>query len=192
MNLYLRLIWTLLYATSQRYLSVADMMEAPSRLPMIALPGDIDLNFHINNGRLATLFDLGLIQLLGRGRMLRMLVENRIAPLIGGAVLKYRHPVGLFSRFVIETKLLGWDDKWFYCRHRLKLKDDRVAVSAISRCCLVQRGQTVRPADFTARLGFDTACPDPSALGSLFDGVNYAMDSDTAIRHTSFTLSNAA
>jgi acyl-CoA thioesterase FadM len=192
MNLYVRLIWALLHAALAKHLSIFDAMHRPPRLPMIALPNDIDLNWHVNNGRLATLFDLGMMNLLARGGMLKILLKNRMVPTVGGAVFKYRHPVNIFARFVIETKLLCWDQKWFYCNHRLILKGGRTAVAAISRCCLVRRGRTVRPADFMAQLAFEGPSPDPSGVAGLFDQVNDAIDAGIPFRSRGLIVSDAA
>jgi len=178
MNLYFRLTWILLLAVLRRRVSVSEAMMKPPRLRLVSLPNDIDLNFHVNNGRLATLLvDFGMLYLFGRGRVLGQLISGGTAPVVGGTVIRYRHPVGLFARFEVETRLLCWDQKWFYCKHLLILGRDKVAVSAITRTCLVRKGGSVIPADFLARLDHDAPSPDPAAVAQLFDSANRAFDS---------------
>ena len=60
MNLYLRLIWTLLRCWRLPSLNINSELERRFRV----LPNDIDINAHINNGRYLTILDLMLVEYL--------------------------------------------------------------------------------------------------------------------------------
>ena len=84
------------------------------RLRMRVLPNDIDINFHLNNARYLALMDYARTHLLARTRLLEHIIRARYQPLLGAAWVTYRRSLPLFARFTIGTRLVCWDDRWFY------------------------------------------------------------------------------
>jgi acyl-CoA thioesterase FadM len=128
MNLWFRLIWMLLTA---RLRGPVQLFE-PSRLRLRVLPNDLDLNGHVNNGRYFTLADLGRLDFIMRTGAARVAIANRAFPLIGDAVAKFRKDLKLFQRYELQSRLIGWDDKWTYMEHRF-VRGGRVAGMVIIR-----------------------------------------------------------
>jgi acyl-CoA thioesterase FadM len=128
MNLWFRLIWMLLTA---RLRGPVQLFE-PSRLRLRVLPNDLDLNGHVNNGRYFTLADLGRLDFIIRTGAARVAIANRAFPLIGDAVAKFRKDLQLFQRYDLQSRLIGWDDKWTYMEHRF-VRGGRVAGIVIIR-----------------------------------------------------------
>jgi acyl-ACP thioesterase len=56
MNLYLRLLWTLLRAPFKPRIVLGDTIELKLRV----WPNDLDVNGHMNNGRYMTITDLAI------------------------------------------------------------------------------------------------------------------------------------
>jgi acyl-CoA thioesterase FadM len=84
------------------------------RVRMRVLPNDIDLNFHLNNARYLSLMDYARTHLLARTKLLEHILRSRWTPLVGAAWVTYRRSLPLFARFEIASRMVCWDDRWFY------------------------------------------------------------------------------
>lgn len=116
MNLWLRLLWLILCTPFRARLRLPD---DASTLNMRVMPNDLDTNFHMNNGRFFTIMDLGRMDLLFRGGATwRIIRERHWAPIMGAAMMRFRQPLSLWQRFTLETRLLCWDQQWFYIEQR--------------------------------------------------------------------------
>ncbi|NDW54751.1 acyl-CoA thioesterase [Aliiroseovarius sp. PrR006] len=87
-------------------------------------PWDIDLWRELNNGRTLTMYDLGRIPLAGRTGLSRALIKNRWGLTMAGASVRYRKRIRTFARFEMRSRLVGWDDKFFYVEQTMWLEDD--------------------------------------------------------------------
>ncbi len=77
-------------------------------------PNDIDLNLHLNNARYLSLMDYGRMHLLARTRLLDHIIRSRWTPLVGAVWMTYRRSLPLFAPFMLTSRLVCWDDRWFY------------------------------------------------------------------------------
>lgn len=144
MNLWFRLIWMVLTARLRGKVQLFDT----SVLRMRVMPNDLDLNGHVNNGRYFTLADLGRLDFVIRTGAARVAIANRAFPLIGDAVAKFRKDLKLFQRYDLQSRLLGWDDKWFFMEQRFVRGDDTWTTP--------HRGRTPFPKN---TVGWARACP---------------------------------
>lgn len=83
-------------------------------LRLRVLPNDIDLNLHMNNARYLSIMDYGRTHLLARTRLLEHIVRLRWQPLVGAVWITYRRSLPLFSVYELTSRLVCWDDRWFY------------------------------------------------------------------------------
>ena len=118
-----------------------------SRRHFRVMPGDLDYNVHMNNARYLALMDLGRIDLILRTGMWRAMWRNHWQAVLAGSLVRYRRPLKPFQKFTLTSKLIGWDEKWFYIEHR-------VDAAGVLACRSVVRG---------AFLGADGIVP-PSRL----------------------------
>ena len=98
------------------------------RLRMRVLPNDIDINLHMNNARYLNIMDYGRIHLLARTGLLEHIIHSRWKPLVGAAWLTYRRSLPLFSAFTLSSRLVCWDDRWFYIEQTFTGKEGLAAV----------------------------------------------------------------
>jgi acyl-CoA thioesterase FadM len=84
------------------------------RLRMRVLPNDIDLNLHMNNARYLNIMDYARTHLLARTRLLEHIIRSRWQPLVGAIWMTYRRPLPLFTAFDLTSRMVCWDDRWFY------------------------------------------------------------------------------
>jgi acyl-CoA thioesterase FadM len=119
------------------------------------LPHDCDLNFHLNAGRYVSFMDVARIELIGRMRLLIRLLRLGWRPMMGGAVVRFRRSVQPFERFTIKTRLIGWDEKWFYVEHVVEKRGGIFCAVGHMRTAIVSKGGSVRPAEVWALVGFE-------------------------------------
>lgn len=116
-----------------------------SRVRFTVLPNDCDLNFHLNAGRYFSFMDIARIELLARMRVLRPVIKRGWRPIVGGGVVRYRRSIQPFERFAIRSRVLGWDEKWFYIEHILERGDGSLAAIGTVRTLLRGDGRNVEP-----------------------------------------------
>jgi len=113
-NLYLRLIRLLLWLPFVRPRSLLE----PGRIRFRVLPNDCDINFHLNNGRYLTFMDLGRVHLIAQIGFLGRLVRRRWVPVLSAAEMNFIRPLNPLQRFELVTRILTWDEKYFYIEQR--------------------------------------------------------------------------
>src|SRR5690554_674971 len=129
MNLMLRLIWILLKRARVPRTNPLQKLRVRSR----ALPNDLDLNMHVNNGRYLSFADLGRVDWFVRSGCLQVARKEKAIPVIGDATARFIRQLKAFDRFYIETRLLGWNEKWAYLEHRILDQHDRLAAIVVIR-----------------------------------------------------------
>ena len=161
MNLWFRLIIICLgYIYDRRKLDPL----GSSKLEFRVWPFDLDLNAHMNNGRYLSIMDLGRLDLIVRLGMIKKVVKSKWMPVLGSATIRYRQPLKPFQKFKLKTRVIWWDDKWFYMEQRFIIIDDKdpdknglVAAIAFVKGSFYDRKakQTVPTRDLTALMGIE-------------------------------------
>lgn len=154
MNLWFRLIWMLL---TVRWRSRAAVLDTTS-LRMTVLPNDLDFNGHVNNGRYLTLADVARMDYVLRTGAARAALAMRARPIVGDAVAKFRRDLRPFQRYAIETRMLGWDQKWSFLEHRF-VRRGRVLGVVVIRGLFVAPGGPVTSEQLAKALGVDPVSP---------------------------------
>ncbi|HET7275981.1 MAG TPA: thioesterase family protein [Longimicrobiaceae bacterium] len=108
------------------------------------LPNDLDINFHMNNGRYLSLMDLGRLDLMMRIGVMRQLFRCKWRPVIGSLSIRFRRSLSPFQRYEIHTRLLCWDDKWMYLEQRFMAGGEMAAIALVKGLFLQPNG-TVPP-----------------------------------------------
>lgn len=110
------------------------------RLKMRVWPNDIDLNLHLNNARYLNLMDFGRTHLLARTRLLSHILRARWKPLVGAVWITYRRSLPVFSAFTLSSRLVCWDERWFYIEQTFAVRESRVAVGWVKGILRDARG----------------------------------------------------
>ena len=109
-------------------------------------PNDLDIYGHMNNGRYLTLMDLGRADWIWRTGLGRVARIYRWKPLVAASKIRYRKSLMLFQRFSLHTRIIGWDQKWFYLEQVFK-KGERVVASASVRGLFRGLHGNIKPAE---------------------------------------------
>jgi acyl-CoA thioesterase FadM len=96
-----------------------------SRLEFKVWPFDLDLNMHMNNGRYLSIMDLGRMDLIVRFGIMKQVLKNKWSPILASATIRYRKSLNPFQKFRLETRVVWWDEKWFYMEQRFVTIDEK-------------------------------------------------------------------
>ena len=138
MHLLLRTLWILLRARRRPPLGVWET----SSLPLRALPTDVDIAWHINNGQYFGLFDLGRFDLMARAGLFSEFRGKGWTPVVQAEQIAFRRSVTLGRAFSVETRCLGMDERAIWFEQRIVVDGD-VAVHAF--ICTRLRAADGRP-----------------------------------------------
>lgn len=160
MVLLFRMAVTLLTARFRPRLGPLD----ESVLRFRVMPNDIDINRHMNNGRYLTMMDLGRGDLISRNGILGVILKQHWYPLVGSASVRFLRSLDPFQVYELRTRLLCWDEKWFYIEHRFQRGQDLVAVAWIQGLFRGKNGN-VTPREVLERTGVQIESPPiPAAI----------------------------
>jgi acyl-CoA thioesterase FadM len=146
MNLYLRLLYTIIVSWRR-----GGQLGEEQVLRFRTWPHDLDLNFHMNNGRYLTLMDLGRVQLMLRLGFGGKILRSGWMPVIGSVHMRYRRSLAPFRAFELRTRILAWDEKWFYLEQRFFDREDLLATGLV-KGLFRRKGGTVPTAELLAGL----------------------------------------
>jgi acyl-CoA thioesterase FadM len=154
MNLIFRMLWVILMSKFRERLEVGNFVSV---LNLHVLPNDIDINFHMNNGRYLTICDLNRIDVFARSGLLKAMFKRNWIPVIAEHTMTYKKPLNIFERYEVKLEVLRWDEKFFYMTHTFKV-GERVVAEGTSKGCVYARGKgVVSPADAIAAVEQDRA-----------------------------------
>ena len=178
MNLFFRLICIILHALYRQKLHFLETGIVTFRV----LPFDLDINRHMTNSRYLSMMDLGRTDLLIRTGLARLTWKMKWGSVLGAATIRWRRGLELFQKFEIHTRVIGWDEKWFYLDQKVVTKEHVIAhgiVKAIfvSRNGSIPAGELV---DMLGKKGIHTPSPE------LPDAVKHWKDSEDAMRQDGY------
>lgn len=145
MIVFLRTLLLLRWGWRRR--SRLDLLDI-GRLRMRALPTDIDVLGHINNGIYLTLMDLGRFDLMLRAGVWQRMSAAGVYPVARSSTIAHRVSIRLWQRYTLETRIVGWDDRSVFIEQRFILRG-QIAARGWVRASFIRKGEGPVP---TARL----------------------------------------
>lgn len=135
-------------------------------ITMHVWPNDIDLNLHMNNGRYLAVMDYARTHLLARAGLLEHIVRSRWQPLVGAVWMTYRRSLALFAKFTVASRLVCWDERWFYIEQTFMGREGLVAVGWVKGLLRDARGN-VEPQSVLSRVAPGVVSPPlPEAVAT--------------------------
>lgn len=148
MNLYLRLLYVLVVSVFRPRLPAG---KTTSELTLFTLPNDLDINFHVNNGRYLTLCDLSRVDLFLRSGLGRVMISRGWMPIIAEHTMTYRKPLGAFRRFKATMHLTHWDEKYFFMTHIFSI-NEKIIAEGTSKGVVRGKGGVIAPEEVIAAI----------------------------------------
>ena len=166
MNLFFRMV----IVSAGAFFRSKLMLEDKGRISLRVLPNDLDLNFHMNNGRFLSVMDLGRVDLIIRMGMLRTLSKNGWDPVIGAIHTTFRKGLYLFERYDLVSHIVGWDDKWIYITQTMEQNGEEIATAHMKTLFMSEGGKV--PTELIARALGDGGSPSevPENIRKLMKG----------------------
>jgi len=149
MSILLRFLWVVVTGFFREPLGVCGV----SRLTQRVWPIDLDINVHMNNARYLAVMDLGRVDWILRSGAWRLMRHERMAPVVGGCMVRFRRSLRPFERFELRTRLLGWDERWLYVEQVMQGRDG-IACLAVQRAGFTLAGRLVLPSDLARKLRY--------------------------------------
>jgi len=171
MGTWIRTISVFLAAPLRPRLALFDQ----SRLYFRVLPSDLDLNIHMNNARYLALMDIGRIDLILRTSMWRTMWANRWQAVLAGSLVRYRRSLKPFRKLELTSRLIGWDEKWFYIEHRIE-SGGLLACQATVRGAFLGASGIVTPSQLAASVGHADQMPELPGWVTVWNDADDAMD----------------
>ena len=159
MNLYLRLVWTLLRSLRLPVIHLGDSLQRTLRV----LPNDLDVNGHMNNGRYLTLVDLMLVEYFARSGFARVMLRQGWRPMAGGSFISYRRGLKPFQTYQLRFRIDAHDEHWNYMRFEF-VSEGRVCAAGYMKGAAVARDGLVPNRQSFAAMGLplpDAGLPAP-------------------------------
>jgi len=135
-------------------------------------PIDIDAWVELNNGRTMTLLDLGRLLMFRRMGISALCTSRGWYLTVAGAAIRYRRRVRTFDRFEVESRLSGWDRRFFYVEQSMWRPDGACANNAVLRIAVASSSGIVDPQTVVQAL------PHPIASPALPDWVQSWSDAE--------------
>ena len=135
------------------------------RVRLTTMPTDLDLLGHMNNGRYASLFDLGRFDLLIRTGLWDAMKEQGWYAVVASETITFRKSLQLWQRFTVESRLYGHDDRSVYLIHRAVVDGEVYAEMIVRSRFLRKTGGVVSEDELFPAL------PQPAAFPPLREWV---------------------
>lgn len=148
-NLYLRLLALMLRVRRAPRID----LWGQSRTPFRVWPNDLDVFRHMNNARYLALLDLGRTDLMARSGFDRTIAERGWYPVVGAQTITYKRSLKLWQRFVVTTRVLGFDERAVYMEQEFRRGGELYARAVVQARFLRRAGGTVQTADVLEAAG---------------------------------------
>jgi len=121
----------------------------------ICWPIDLDPWWELNNGRTLTLYDLGRISFLLRTGLKNKIMKQGWRFTVAGSSIRYRKRVTMFSLMKVNTRFLGWDERFIYFQQTMWRKNQPIS-SILIRSAITDATGIVTSDRFESLMGLNT------------------------------------
>ncbi|WP_434927564.1 thioesterase family protein [Shewanella sp. HL-SH8] len=156
MNLYFRLVWLFMWRI--RHCPGIGFLGT-SKISYRALPFDCDVNLHLTNSRYPAFMDLARTYMIADMGLMKKFLKMKWMPIVNASEFTYIRDIKPFEKFEVETKVVGWDEKYFYIEQRF--------VTARGLHCIVHvrgvficKGKQVPIDTLVLEAGYEGATPE--------------------------------
>jgi acyl-CoA thioesterase FadM len=137
------------------------------RLPLRVLPTDLDFLGHMNNGVYLSIADLGRMDLLVRSGVWATFEKLGYYPVVASETITFRKSLQPWQRFVLESRVVGYDAKACYIEQRFVVGGEIFATMFIRGRFLKKSGGVVTIPELSDAVGLDvTDFPPPEWLAA--------------------------
>lgn len=129
---------------------------------------DTDVFGELNNARYLVYTELARWEYSQRVGFVRVMREQGWGLAVGGASVRYRRRIPLFSKFTLETELVGHDGRWIYFLHEF-YRQERICSSALLKVCVTSKQGLVPADEVLGKLGETMGAEIPDWVGAWIE-----------------------
>lgn len=155
MNLYIRLL--LLFFKVKRNKQTQGVLETVN-MDFRVWPWDCDINMHLTNSRYLAMMDIARTWMTERVGLLSAVLKRRWFPIVNATAITYIRDIKPWQTFEIETRLVGWDHKYFYIEQKFVSKKGLHAIAYVRGVFRSKKG-IVAIEDMLALVDFEGPAP---------------------------------
>ncbi len=131
----------LLTARFKSPVSIFDVFESSHRVWL----NDLDVFWHMNNGRYFTITDLARMEWLVRAGLWKKMKPLGMYPVMAGETAQFRGSLLPLQKYVITTRAMGWDERFIYVEHVFKVGDKVSALMIVKTRMVGKKGERFSP-----------------------------------------------
>lgn len=127
---------------------------------------DIDFNMHINNARYMVFMERARWDHPVQTNTWDVMLKENLNFIVAGIEMGYIREIRLGKKFEVETRYLGWDEKYFYLEQRF-LADGKIHAYGMVKAVFLKKGKKTEPDQVAKTLGImkaQEALPEHMAL----------------------------
>lgn len=124
-----------------------------ARTKFRVLPTDLDILNHMNNGVYLSIADIGRFDLLMRNGVWQIFKQRGWYPVVASETISFRKSLELWQPFVVESRILGFDEKAVYVEQRFTVAGEIYTQAFIRGRFLKRSGGVVSIAELLDAVG---------------------------------------
>jgi acyl-CoA thioesterase FadM len=128
--------------------------------------------------------ELGRWDVAIRSGLGHWMLKQRCAGILGAQMIRYYRPLKRLQAFELHTRVLGWDEKWFYMEHRLESLGRTMTIGYVQVMFLNPSGKRIQPAAAILACGGDVNSPPLGTMPELLAHFTGASDR-SQVQHAS-------
>lgn len=119
---------------------------------------DIDMNMHLNNAKYLKYMDRCRLEHAVSTGLLDKLIQARCNAVVANTEIAYVRELRPYQQFTIETRILGWDDKYVYFDQRF-ISQGKLHTHALIRVVHLYGGKAISPQAMQEITGLNMQSP---------------------------------
>ena len=168
-------------------------METVSRSFRVGFT-DIDFNMHINNARYMVFMERARWDHPVQTNTWDVMLKEKLNFIVAGIEMGYIREIRLGKKFDVETRYLGWDEKYFYLEQRF-VADGKIHAYGLVKAVFLQQGKKTEPNQVADTLGIrqaSEALPEHMELWKRLSSAKRDFSSVSPLNSVSTEEKNAA
>ncbi len=133
---------TLLIFLKRRFLKRTSFTDK-SVVTMRVLPTDLDFLWHVNNGVYFSFMDFGRWDMIFRNGVYDLSMKKGWYSVVAAETMKFRRSLKLWDKFIIETQIMGNDEKYFFIKQKFFCGGELMSTGLVKIRFLKRKGGTV-------------------------------------------------
>lgn len=117
---------------------------------------DIDFNMHINNARYMVFMERARWDHPVQTNTWNVMLKDKLNFIVAGIEMGYIREIRLGKRFDVETRYIGWDEKYIYLEQRFVV-DGKIHAYGLVKAVFLQQGKRANPGEVADILGVHQA-----------------------------------